>query len=161
MLWCWSTCVCCVFIPLSDKSVKEIMETFTRFIFHQYNPTMRLMYLCYCIFNSLTIASPYCRMCLESQCYLQLSFHPRFPNISGLKFAHVMMSATKPDCSEAIAFIAFVPQYVSMSAHILICYVALVTNCIFVRFCLKQLHFHFNCRVRTTLIHESSLILLR
>ncbi|EYB80983.1 hypothetical protein Y032_0395g646 [Ancylostoma ceylanicum] len=34
-----------------------------------------------------------------------------------------------------------------MSTHILICFAAFVTNCIFVRLCLKELHFHFNCRI--------------
>ncbi|RCN42038.1 hypothetical protein ANCCAN_12029 [Ancylostoma caninum] len=57
------------------------------------------------------------------------------------------MSEKEPVCSEAVASIAFVPQYVSMSTHIIICFIAFVTNCIFVRLCLKQLHFHFNCRI--------------
>ncbi|RCN28537.1 hypothetical protein ANCCAN_25719 [Ancylostoma caninum] len=57
------------------------------------------------------------------------------------------MSGKEPVCSEAVASIAFVPQYVSMSTHIIICFIAFVTNCIFVRLCLKQLHFHFNCRI--------------
>ncbi|EYB80987.1 hypothetical protein Y032_0395g648 [Ancylostoma ceylanicum] len=57
------------------------------------------------------------------------------------------MSEEESHCSEAAAFIAFIPQSVSMSTHILLCFVALVTNCIFVQFSSKQLNFHFNCRI--------------
>ncbi|EYB80994.1 hypothetical protein Y032_0395g649 [Ancylostoma ceylanicum] len=34
-----------------------------------------------------------------------------------------------------------------MSAHLLLSLAALIVNCIFVRFCLKKLLFHFNCQI--------------
>ncbi|KHJ84521.1 hypothetical protein OESDEN_15763 [Oesophagostomum dentatum] len=51
------------------------------------------------------------------------------------------------ECPDTVAYLQFVPQYVSMMIHTLLNLSAVVVNSLFIIVCFKHLHFHFNCRL--------------